>query len=305
MKSAIQILLILIMISSLGAGYAAPNGSDNGSSGGTSGNGNDTDVVISYPMDPSLLFSYSLTVNAPETAQVNDTVQIIVTATNTGLVDWCPIGLNMPLPPDTQFVSFVVPDRNLQNYNPSTGIWDVYRMRHIERGQQKTAILTVKILDSAAGKKLPVVASFNHLVLEGYGVDVTDQTFSRSASIYVKPLGGGPGTGGNTDGNDPGNNSGNNPNQDDNGNGPDPVIVPGSDPLNRNILQNLASSSDNSLSKSLQSGGAGGGNENPKAYEIDQVPPISKDDLPSYLIAVLLIIGMIVAGYYYGMKKED
>lgn len=304
MKSAIQVLLILIMVSSLGAAYAAPNGSDNGSSGGTSGNGNDTDVVISYPMDPSLLFSYSLTVNAPETAQVNDTVQIIVTATNTGLVDWCPIGLNMPLPPDTQFVSFIVPDRNLQNYNPSTGIWDVYRMRHIERGQQKTAILTVKILDSAAGKKLPVVASFNHLVLEGYGVDVTDQTFARSTSINVKSLGGGPGKDGNKTGNETGNHTGTDPTGDDNGKGPDHITIPG-DKLNSNILQNSTPSSDNSPTKSLQSGGAGGGNENPKAYEIDQVPPISKDDLPSYLIAVILIIGMIVAGYYYGMKKED
>ena len=180
MKSAIKILLILMIISSLGAVYAGPNGSDNGSSGGTSGNGNNTDVVVKYPIDPSLLFSYSLTVNAPETAKVNDTVQIIVTATNTGLVDWCPLKISTPLPPDTQFVSLVVPDRNLQNYDPSTGIWDVYRMRHIERGQQKTAILTVKILDSAAGKRLPVVARFNQLVLEGYGVDVTDLTFARS-----------------------------------------------------------------------------------------------------------------------------
>lgn len=304
MKSVIQVLLILIMISSFGAVYA-PNGSDNGSSGGTNGNGNNTDVVINYPIDPSLLFSYSLTVNAPETAQVNDTVQIIVTATNTGLVDWCPIGLNMPLPPDTQFVSFVVPDRNLQNYDPSTGIWDVYRMRHIERGQQKTAILTVKILDSAAGKKLPVVASFNHLVLEGYGVDVTDQTFARSTSINVKSLGGGPGNGGNTSGDPPGNDSGTNPKGDDNGNGPDPITSPGND-LNTKHLANFTQSSDNSPIKSLQSGGAGGGNGNPqKAFEINQVTPISKDDMPSYLIAVLLIIGMIVAGYYYGMKKED
>jgi hypothetical protein len=291
MKSAIKILLILMIISSFGAVYA-PNGSHNS-----------TDE-IKYPMDPSLLFAYGLSVSAPDTANVNDTIQIIVTPTNMGLVDWCPLKIYIPVPPNTQFVSFVVPGRNLQNYNPSTGIWDVYRMRHIERGQQKTAILTVKILDSAAGKTLPVVTNFKQLVLEGYGVDVTDQTFARSTSIHVKPLGGGPGKDGNKTGNETGDHTGTTPNGDGNGNGPDHVTVPGNT-LNGNILQNLTQSSDNSPSKSLQSGGAGGGNENPKAYEIDQVSPISKDDLPSYLIAVILITGMIVAGYYYGMKKED
>ncbi len=288
MKSAIKILLILILISSLGAVDAAPNGSNNSTS------------EIKYPMNPILLFSYGLNINAPETAKVNDTIQIMVTATNTGLVDWCPLKIYMPLPPNTQFVSFVVPDRNLQNYNPSTGIWDVYRMRYIERGQQKTAILTVKILDSAAGKKLPVVTRFNQLVLEGYGIDVTDLTFARSASIYVKPLDSGPGK----DGNTTGNTNGKDPTGNETENGPNHIKIPG-DKFNSNIIQNLTPSSDNNPSKSLQSGGASGGNENPKAYEIDQVPPISKDDLPSYLIAVLLIIGMIVAGYYYGMKKED
>jgi uncharacterized repeat protein (TIGR01451 family) len=304
MKSAIKVLLILMIISSLGAVYA-PNGSDNSSSGGSSGNGNSTDVEVKYPMDPTLLFSGSLSIGVSQsTVKVNDTVQIIVTATNTGLVDWCPVKIYMPVPPDTQFVSFVVPDRNLQNYDPSTGIWDVYRMRYIERGQQKTAILTVKVLDSAAGKTLPAVTNFNQLVLEGYGVDVTYLTNSRSTSIYVEPLGGGPGKDGNKTGNETGNHTGTDPNGNDNGNGPHHITIPG-DKVNANIIQNLTQSSDNSPSKSLQSGGAGGGNENPKAYEIDQVPPISKDDIPSYLIAVLLIIGMIVAGYYYGIKKED
>ncbi|MTK64047.1 MAG: DUF11 domain-containing protein [Methanobacterium sp.] len=292
MKSVIKILLILMIMSSFGAVYAGPNGT-----------GNVSDGDIKYPMDPSLLFSYGLAINSPTTAQVNDTVQIVVTATNMGLVDWCPVLIYMPLPPDTQFVSLVVPDRNMQNYDPSTGIWNVYRMRHIERGQQKTAILTVKILDSAAGKKLTAITRFNQLVLEGYGVDVTDQTFARSTSINVKPLGGGPGNGGNTSGDTPGNDSGTNPNENDNGNGQDPVTVPG---LNGNILGNSTMSSDNIPIKSLQSGGAGGGNGNPqKSFEINQIPPISKDNMPSYLIAVLLIIGMIVAGYYYGMKKED
>lgn len=314
MKSAIRILLILMIISSLGAIYAANGSDDSGgtSSGGSNGIGNTTDTTddtVLIHIDPSLLYSGSLSVYvSKQTVHVNDTVQIVVTATNTGLVDWCPLKIYMPVPSDTQFVSFVVPDKNLQNYDPATGIWNVYRMRYKERGQQKTAILTVKILDSAAGKTLPVVSNFNQLVLEGYGVDMVGEVPSaRSSSIHVlpisngtgKPPGGGDGTG------DPGKHPGNG---DDNtiGNGKNPTTVVGNT-INSNILTNRTQSQDKSMTKSLESGGAagGGGSNQQKSFEIDKVPPISKDDMISYLIAVLLIIGMIVAGYYYGIKKED
>jgi len=324
MKYAIKILLILMIISSLGVIYA-DNGSDDGGTSGNGGNGsgNSTDTTnddVLFPIDPALLYSGSLSVGVSQsTVHVNDTVQIVVTATNTGLVDWCPLKIFMPVPSDTQFVSFVVPDRNLQNYDPGTGIWDVYRMRHIERGQQKTAILTVKILDSAAGKTLPVVANFNQLVLEGYGVDYTSNVAAaRSTSIQVLPINNGTGTNGNngkgdngttgngidgTNGTKTNNGDGDN---DTNGNDKNPISVIG-DKINSHIITNMTQSSDNNPSKSLQSGGSGGGGgANPqKAFEIDKVSPVSKDDTFSYLIAVLLIIGMIVAGYYYGIKRED
>lgn len=324
MKSAIKILLILMIISSLGAIYAANGSDDGGSSGsGGSGSGNSTDTTngtILIPIDPSLLYSGSLSVGvSQQTVHVNDTVQIVVTATNTGLVDWCPLKIYMPVPSDTQFVSFVVPDRNLQNYDPSTGIWDVYRMRNIERGQQKTAILTVKVLDSAAGKTLPVVANFNQLVLEGYGVDYTSNVAAaRPSSIHVLPISTGNGNNGTNGTGDNGTNgNGNNGtngtkndngkgDNDSNGNGKNPISVVG-DKINNNIIKNLTQSSDNTPGKSLESGGSGGGGgANPqKVFEIDKLSPISKEDMFSYLIAVLLIIGMIMAGYYYGIKRED
>jgi uncharacterized repeat protein (TIGR01451 family) len=71
------------------------------------------------PLDPTMLFSGSLSLATSETtAHVNDTVQIYVTLTNTGLVKWNHLSIYIPLPNGTQFVSFIVPDRNLQNYNP-------------------------------------------------------------------------------------------------------------------------------------------------------------------------------------------
>jgi uncharacterized repeat protein (TIGR01451 family) len=144
--------------------------------------------TVPYPADPTMLYSSSLFLATSETtAHVGDTVQIIVTLTNTGLVDWNPVSLYIPIPNGTQFVSSVVPDRNqnLQNYNPLTGVWNLNSITHIEGGQQKTVCLTVKVLPEAAGKTLNIIAKVNQLLLEGNGIDMTKQIPVRSTSIYV------------------------------------------------------------------------------------------------------------------------
>ncbi len=143
-----------------------------------------TDPIIT---DPTLLYSGTLTVVVnPTTAHVNDTVQFIVTVTNTGLVDWSSLKIYIPIPKGLQFVSFVVPDEILQNYDPSTGIYDLYRMQHYGRGQQKTAILTLKVLPEAAGKTLDITARFQQMVLEGYGIDMASKVQSaRSNSLVI------------------------------------------------------------------------------------------------------------------------
>lgn len=82
MKSVICLLMFLMLLSCIGVVFAG-NGSgipldDNSSN----------DSVVLVPIDPTLLFSGYLSVQfVPTTAHVNDTVQIIVTATNNGLVD--------------------------------------------------------------------------------------------------------------------------------------------------------------------------------------------------------------------------
>lgn len=131
------------------------------------------------PLDPTSLFLGSLSLGTSETtAHVNDTVQIVVTMTNTGLVDWSPVSIYIPIPNGLQYVSFIVPDRNLQDnlgYDPTTGIWNINLTNHLERGQQKTAILTFKVLPEAAGKTLNITAKFQQLVLKGYGIDMAKQ----------------------------------------------------------------------------------------------------------------------------------
>jgi uncharacterized repeat protein (TIGR01451 family) len=143
--------------------------------------------TVPYPVDPTSLCSGTLYVGTSETAaHVGDTVQIIVTLTNTGSVDWSPLSLYIPIPNDTKFVSFIVPDRNLQNYDPVTNVWNLVSMKHMDRGQQKTAILTVEVLPEAAGKTLNIIAKVNQLVLEGYGIEMTNKAPSaRPVSLVV------------------------------------------------------------------------------------------------------------------------
>jgi uncharacterized repeat protein (TIGR01451 family) len=287
MKFITKLLLLLVFLSSFGVSYADP---------------------VVYPIDPATLYSGSLTVQInPTPIHVNDTIMIIVTATNTGTADWGQLKIYMPVPTGTQFVSFVVPDRNLQNYDPSTGIWNVVQMKHFDRGQQKTAILTVKVLPSAAGKKLRATASFRTLILEGYGINMAGQAANARADVQTVLIkGNGPGTGpGSGPGTGPGTGPGSGPGTTDNANNGtttslDPLINSNGDSKAISKLNNYTNSQPNPLTS--QSGGGGGGGK--KVYDVS-LPSISKDDLPSYLIAVVLIIGMIAAGYYYGMKKED
>ncbi len=49
----------------------------------------------------------------------------------------------------------------------------------------------------------------------------------------------------------------------------------------------------------LQKGGGGNG----KAYEIE-VPQAQNDPLTPYILAVLLIIGLILIGYFYGIENR-
>jgi uncharacterized repeat protein (TIGR01451 family) len=271
------------------------------------GEGNDTPIVL--PIDPTTLFNGYLTVSVnPQVANVGDTVTITVTATNNGLVDWCPLKIYMPVPDGLQYMSFVVPDRNLQNYNPSTGIWDVYRMRCIERGQQKTAILTAKVLPAAAGKNIKATARFDTLVLEGYGIHMENRVAAARADTLTilskndTDNGNGNGTGNGT-GNGAGNGTGNG-NGNGTGSGADLIDTLGNAEL-ASAIGNLTASDKNNPLQNLQTGG-GGGSGNKKANEVNVTTPQAQDNTPAmYILAVLLIIGLLAAGYFYGIKREE
>jgi hypothetical protein len=91
-------------------------------------------------------------------AHVGDTVYIYVHPHNTGLSDWKNVVIYAPIPEGLEYESWVMPDRTLQDYDPSTGIWNVDQMLAAGRGSDKELIITCKILPEAAGKTIVIPA---------------------------------------------------------------------------------------------------------------------------------------------------
>ena len=137
-------------------------------------------------------FSGYLTVEFDKTTvNVGDTVTMTVTASNEGLDSWYPVQIYVPIPSGMQYVSHVVPDKTLQNYDPGSGIWNVNRMRHDERGHLKTLIITLKVLPEAAGEPITGTASFQTLMIEGTGEDLIASGQVppfRSAAVTVSAI---------------------------------------------------------------------------------------------------------------------
>ncbi|SCG84723.1 DUF11 domain-containing protein [Methanobacterium congolense] len=244
----------------------------------------------------------------PRTAQVGDTVTLTVTANNDGLYDWYPVIIRVTHSSGLEFQSFIVPDKTLQNYDESTGIWNVNRMRHEERGLLKTLVITYKVMPSAAGKTLTASARFKTLQIEATGDDITNNyPAARTDSLTVSSSNGntghgngtGNGTGtGNGSGTGNGNGTGSG-NGNGNGNGNSLIDASGNSKL-ASAIGNMTSSNKNSPLKNLQGGGGGGSG---KAYEVTTTPQKTNPDY-LYILVALLLIGLILAGYFYGVRRE-
>ncbi|MBP2046142.1 DUF11 domain-containing protein [Methanobacterium aggregans] len=246
----------------------------------------------------------------PKTAQVGDTVTLTVTANNDGLYDWYPVIIMVTHSSGLKYQTFTIPDKTLQNYEESTGIWNVNRMRHEERGLLKTLIITYKVMPSAAGKSLTASARFTKLKIEATGDDIknnypaartdalTVSSSSNGNTGHGNGTGNGTGTGtGSGSGNGNGTGSGNG---NGNGNGNSLIDASGNSKL-ASAIGNLTSSNKNSPLKNLQGGGGGGSG---KAYEVTTTP--KKTDTNSiYILAALLLIGLILAGYFYGVRRNE
>ena len=115
--------------------------------------------------DPIPGFGGKLSVSLNETTlHVGDTVTLTIHPQNYGESDWENVLIYAPIPEGFKYVSYVVPDRTMQDYNPATGIWNVQQMLHDGRGSDKELILTLEVLPSAVG---------THVIFPAYCVKFT------------------------------------------------------------------------------------------------------------------------------------
>jgi uncharacterized repeat protein (TIGR01451 family) len=258
-------------------------------------------------------FSGTLTVNIDRTSlKVGDTVNIYVIASNDGLGDWTNLKIYAPIPQGLQYVSHDMPDRAVKEYDPNTGIWNVYQMRDTNRGKLKEMIITCIVLPEASGDNIVATARFYSLRWHGTNAEGRiAQAYSPVAVVsgtYIAPKndtnmtkndalpgyddnGEGPGGGG---GKGPG--FGN-----ETGSGINTVTITGNS-LMDSAIENLTKSSNKEPLYNSQTGGGGGGG---KQYELIGNTPSSTDTQGSvYIVAVLAIIGLLLVGYFYGIKKD-
>jgi uncharacterized repeat protein (TIGR01451 family) len=241
-----------------------------------------------------------------------ETFTITVSVDNGGIGDWENLQLYSRIPSGLQYISHVMPDISSQTYYPSTGIWDVQRMKWTGRGHHKYMIITVKALPEAEGKTLKFRATFKSLIfVEAFGnhtrTDIVAGGWAPPGNtIYIKVLPqkspstnqtnddptkngtkgiGGPGSNGGLNNGDAG--------------GTDLLTSLGNNNL-ASKLSNVTKTHANDPIQNLQNGGGANG----KVYEVTKGTSETPKTTLMYLLAALLIIAVIIAGYFYGIKRE-
>ncbi|PKL67473.1 MAG: hypothetical protein CVV28_06345 [Methanobacteriales archaeon HGW-Methanobacteriales-1] len=319
-KFLIQMAIMVLIISTFICGVYAGNGDQNASDGIYSNNSS-SDKIIRH-LDPRWLVSGYLTVSildssmehSVSTAKVGDIVNIKVDAYNDGLASWCPLRIAAPVPKGLKFLSFTMPDINNRDYNPSSGIWNVQRMKYYDRGHHKSIIITAKVLPQAAGKKITARAWFDTLVIEPDNVMVFqsgihmehEMSAARVATLSVQatPNSGTNGNGNGNNGNGTGNNgTGNGTNGNGNGNNGTGNGNNG----NGNSLSGNASEKLGEIANQLKAGGGGGGGGK-KVYELTNKTPSTKETPSNLLYSLLLVLAflvLIILGYFHKLREGN
>lgn len=284
------------------------------------------DYVVNPPNEYIPGFGGVLSASLNETTlHVGDTVALTIHPQNYRDSDWENILIYAPIPEGFKYLSHVVPNRTMQDYNPSTGIWNVQQMLHGGRGADKELIITLKVLPEAVGTHtifLKHTIKFKSLISvyptgedcnpDYYDVVASNQAPGNPRPITVTVLPASKDKGhGNSNGNGTGNGTGNGKgsgsgngtgNGTDNGN--NPINNLGNSKLTSDLANLTQSEKDNPLAN-LQAGGGGSG-ENKKANEVTVTTPAAQDNtLGMYIMAALLIMGLLAVGYFYGIKREE
>jgi uncharacterized repeat protein (TIGR01451 family) len=233
------------------------------------------------------------------TAKVNDTVRLTVTAYNTGIIGWNNVILSIPTPNGLKFLrSDTTISQN--NYNSITGLWTVQNMRHDQHGKTKTLYITLTVLPEAKGKTIKAHARFTNIVLEGGQEHFENRISGASDTLKIINENSSSHPNNNTNdtgnGNKPGNGTGNGT-----GNGYQEImgsIVNGTNAMNIGNAQSEKSAA--------QQSGGGGKNNNKKAYEItkDTPPKQTPSNLLYSLLVVLAIVALVSLGYFNRMRNS-
>ena len=118
------------------------------------------------------------------TAKVNDTVKLTVTAYNTGITGWNNVILSIPNPNGLQYLSHYT-TISRADYSPGSGSWVVDNMRHDQHGKTKTIYITLKVLPEAKGKTITAHARFTNIVLEGSQEHFEGQISGASDTLKI------------------------------------------------------------------------------------------------------------------------
>lgn len=227
------------------------------------------------------------------TVNVGDTVHMTVTATNTGVN--CSL-TNMVVYISLGGLKFSSASYSggdaSKGYQPGSSSWPLGNIRVGKKGDPtKTLILSLIAPSDMAGKTASLSARFK-LPLNFYYDNIGDNyrdfypsVSQASATIHVNPVGQGTGTGTGTGGG--GNNAGSGTTSAD----------------DSNTLAGAAQKIQQAGSDGLSDGLTGSDGSGSKAYELNLPENQEKASSYSYLAGIILIIGLVIGGYFYGIKR--
>lgn len=231
-------------------------------------------------------------------ANVGDTVNLIITIKNTGPDDLSDVSVLAPFPNGLELLRFST-GTSKNNYDIGSGIWQVDNLRLTSRGGGvKTLTITARVGSELAGKKLIATAKYQSVYSGVPPIQLTDINGS-SATLNVLSNQTINSTGNNT------NSTGikdNFTNNESTSNKTDNIITTNNTVdslINGTVnLNNLNKTNGTIIGKDNQILDSG------KAYEVYNNPPESQNNpLTVYTMGILVIMGLIAIGYFYGVKK--
>ncbi len=118
-------------------------------------------TIIIPSNDDSLIFGHLFVLANQTTANVNDTVSIIDTVDNLGMINWQNVLVYIPIPKGLEYLSYSLPYKDTSYYNPATGIWSI----NSNLGRADIIIIETKVLPEASGQTINISSKIQQLMI--------------------------------------------------------------------------------------------------------------------------------------------